>query len=83
VISSYIKIISILNLITLIKKCGLIIGINYTGSSSELNGCINDAQILKIFLTSKCNNMILMTDNQHNKMDNLEQIEISIKVIVC
>jgi hypothetical protein len=51
VISSYIKIISILNLITQMKKWGLIICINYTGSSSELNDCINNAQILKIFLT--------------------------------
>lgn len=33
-----------------IAKKALLIGINYTGSASQLNGCINDAQNLSVFL---------------------------------
>lgn len=37
------------------KKYAVIIGINYYNTSSELSGCINDAQNLKTFLMTKCN----------------------------
>ena len=35
-----------------IKKC-LLIGINYTGTSYQLNGCINDSHNIKIFYYQK------------------------------
>ena len=34
-----------------IVKRGLLIGINYNGSPSQLNGCINDSENLKVLLT--------------------------------
>lgn len=37
---------------TVAQKC-LLIGINYTGSSNELNGCINDSENLKDFLIAQ------------------------------
>jgi len=38
---------------TLVKKKALLIGINYIGTSSQLNGCINDVNSLKTTLTTK------------------------------
>ena len=38
---------------TLAKKKALLIGINYIGTSSQLNGCINDVNSLKTTLTTK------------------------------
>jgi hypothetical protein len=35
-------------------KKALIIGINYSGTSSELSGCINDANKMKWYLLNKC-----------------------------
>lgn len=53
---------------SLVARRGLMIGINYTGSSNALNGCINDCENLKQFLTSKnyfkSNELIMMNDNQ-------------------
>ena len=34
------------------KKKALIIGVNYTGTSEELGGCINDAVRIKAFIIS-------------------------------
>jgi hypothetical protein len=46
---------------------GLMIGINYVGTSSELNGCINDQDNLKGYLQEHkymlSNELILMNDN--------------------
>lgn len=38
---------------THIVKKGLLIGINYTNTINELNGCINDTENLRTFLTTK------------------------------
>ena len=48
------------------------IGINYTGTSHELGGCINDSENLKIMLMSKGyfkeEDIIMMNDNQEGKL---------------
>lgn len=48
-------------------KKGLLIGINYTGSSCELNGCINDTFNLKDFLVQNKyfsdSDLVFMNDN--------------------
>jgi hypothetical protein len=54
------------------KKFAVLIGINYTGTSSALNGCINDSNHLKTFLIEKCgylpeNIMMLADDNINPK----------------
>lgn len=53
------------------KKFAVLIGINYTGTSSALNGCINDVIHIKNFLIERCGytseNIILLTDNEVNK----------------
>lgn len=52
---------------SIIKKC-LLIGINYVGTSFQLNGCINDSYNIKNFLISKQffeeSQFIMMNDNQ-------------------
>lgn len=49
-------------------KRGLLIGINYTGTSNVLNGCINDTLHLKQFLTNKNyfrdGDLLFMNDHQ-------------------
>jgi hypothetical protein len=58
-------------MISKVKK-GLLIGINYTGTSSELNGCINDQENLCNFLTDgkyiKNSELTLMNDHQSGKL---------------
>ena len=46
------------------KKYALLIGINYTGTSNELYGCINDANSIKEYITNKggFNNINVITD---------------------
>jgi hypothetical protein len=50
----------------MVKKA-LLIGINYKGTSAELNGCINDVYNVKNFLSQNCEykpeNMRVLTDN--------------------
>lgn len=50
-----------------VVRKGLLIGINYTGSDYELNGCINDSHNLKIFLLNNSyfveDELIMMNDN--------------------
>lgn len=49
-------------------KKALIIGINYRGTSSELNGCINDAKSIETFLKEKnFNDIKMLTDETHVK----------------
>lgn len=45
-------------------KYGLLIGINYTGTADELNGCINDVNNMKNFLQSQLGytNFVMLTD---------------------
>jgi hypothetical protein len=56
---------------TLIKQMGklidsaLIVGINYTRTNYELYGCINDANNMKQFVSSRgCDKILMMTDNE-------------------
>jgi hypothetical protein len=53
------------------KKFGVLIGINYVGTTSELNGCINDALHLKTLLIEQCGysseNLVLITDEESIK----------------
>lgn len=48
-------------------KCALLVGINYVGTGSELNGCINDVHNLKEVLISKWGyqpeNITILTDD--------------------
>lgn len=46
-------------------KYGLLIGINYTGTEDQLNGCINDVNNIKNFLQSQLGytNFVMLTDN--------------------
>ncbi|KAG2212989.1 hypothetical protein INT46_011490 [Mucor plumbeus] len=50
------------------KKRALLIGINYTGTSNELNGCINDVANIKEFLMSLYDfqekDMVILTDDR-------------------
>ncbi|ODV63031.1 caspase family protein ASCRUDRAFT_79615 [Ascoidea rubescens DSM 1968] len=51
------------------NKKALLIGINYTGSKAQLNGCINDVQNVKEFLLRNGyseENMVILTDDQSN-----------------
>jgi hypothetical protein len=51
------------NIITNNNKYAIVIGINYTGTPNELYGCINDANSIKDYLTSKgINNINFITD---------------------
>ncbi|KAI8983958.1 peptidase C14, caspase domain-containing protein [Mycotypha africana] len=53
------------------KKRALLIGINYIGTSNELNGCINDVQNVKSFLIEYYNfreeDMVILTDDQQDE----------------
>jgi len=50
------------------NKKALLIGINYTGTQNELNGCINDANVIKERISNKgFNNITLMTDLTNKK----------------
>jgi metacaspase-1 len=54
-----------------IKKC-LLIGINYTGTRFQLNGCINDSNNIRRFMTSngyfEDSHMIMMNDTQSGSL---------------
>ena len=55
---------------TLPDKFALIIGINYSNTSNQLYGCINDANNMNKFLNSnayKNENIVLLTDNTISK----------------
>ena len=50
------------------KKSALLIGINYTGTSSQLNGCINDVNsINELLKTYKYDKITILTDNTEIK----------------
>jgi len=55
-----------------IVRKALLVGINYTGTSSELNGCINDCEDLKTMLIKNKyfndTDIILMSDNRSGLM---------------
>jgi len=65
------------------KKYALIIGINYTGTDLQLNGCINDAHNVKKLLDSWGFDITLMTDNETGpfyptKNNIIQQININV-----
>ncbi len=55
------------------RRKALIIGINYTGSDHQLNGCINDAMNVRDFLVNERGfsddpqDMVIMTDEPRNQ----------------
>ncbi|KAI7903393.1 peptidase C14, caspase domain-containing protein [Cokeromyces recurvatus] len=53
------------------KKRALLVGINYTGTNNELNGCINDVENIKNFIISlygfREEDMVILTDNQEEE----------------
>jgi len=68
------------------KKFAVLIGINYVGTSSELNGCINDALHLKTFLTTKCGylpeNILMLADDGVNQRPTKQNILNSFNVLI-
>lgn len=56
----------------MVQKKGLLIGINYTGTSNQLGGCINDTQNLKELLKKDKyfneNELTFMNDNQNGDL---------------
>lgn len=59
------------NTLSVIKRA-VLIGINYTGTDNQLNGCINDSENLKEFLVTKKffgdNEIIMMNDNKEGDL---------------
>lgn len=55
------------------RKKALLIGINYTGSKHQLNGCINDAMNVREYLVRECGyspdprDMVILTDAPANQ----------------
>jgi hypothetical protein len=55
------------------RKKALLIGINYTGSSHQLNGCINDAMNVREYLvrdrgySPDQRDMVILTDSPENQ----------------
>ncbi|KAK5009097.1 hypothetical protein LTR16_011278, partial [Cryomyces antarcticus] len=55
------------------RRKALLIGINYTGSSHQLNGCINDALNMREYLVrdkgfpSDPGSMVMLTDVPQNR----------------
>lgn len=55
------------------RKKALLIGINYTGSPHQLNGCINDAMNVREFLVRERGfppnqrDMVILTDDPRNR----------------
>ena len=66
-------------------KYALVIGINYIGTSVELKGCINDANNIVTYLTTKCGylptNIKVLTDNGPLKPNSLN-IDVEITRLV-
>ncbi len=68
------------------KKFAVLVGINYTGTSSALNGCINDANHLKTFLIEKCgylsSNILMLADDNINSKPTKQNIINSFGTLV-
>ena len=68
------------------KKYAVLIGINYIGTSSELSGCINDANNLKEFLIERCNylpeNILMLTDDKEENKPTKQNIKNSFDLLV-
>lgn len=68
-----------------VYKYALVIGINYIGTTVELKGCINDANNVVTYLTTKCGylptNIKVLTDNGPLKPNSLN-IDVEITRLV-
>jgi hypothetical protein len=66
-------------------KYSLLIGINYRGTSSELNGCINDVQNMKLHLTTSrgvpSENITILTEDSGNKPTGMNIIHEITKLV--
>lgn len=58
------------------------IGINYTGTSSELSGCINDVETLSKHVITPINKRLVLTDNTKYKPTRVNVLQ-SIKWLLC
>ncbi len=58
------------------SKMAILVGLNYTGTSCELHGCVNDANIMKDILISKYKykNVNVLTDMNISKQYNILEI---------
>ncbi len=58
------------------SKMAILVGLNYTGTSCELHGCVNDANIMKDILISKYKykNVNVLTDRNMSKQYNILEI---------
>jgi hypothetical protein len=68
------------------KKFAVLVAINYTGTTSALNGCINDANHLKTFLMEKCGylpeNIMMLADDNINVKPTKQNIINSFATLV-
>jgi metacaspase-1 len=67
-------------------KRALLVGINYKGTSAELNGCINDVRSIREFLIKQCDyqasNIRLLIDEPGNVSPTRSNIEENIRWLV-
>ena len=68
------------------SKYAVIIGINYTGTTLRLNGCVHDANTINAFLLEKCNyqssNIKLLTDVEGSIQPTKENIISELRALV-
>lgn len=64
------------------SKKALIIGINYTGTSSQLNGCINDAKLIETYLRENDFNDVKMLTDETELKPTRENILSEIKKLL-
>lgn len=67
------------------SKKALLVGINYRGTSSELNGCINDVLAVKEFLLKKGykeKNITLLTDDTEMKPTRANMLKCFLELIL-
>lgn len=68
------------------KKFAVVIGINYYNTVNQLNGCINDANNIKTFLTEKAKflpeNIMMLTDDTNNLKPTKQNIINSLNTLL-
>ncbi len=69
-----------------VYKYALVIGINYTGTSVELKGCVNDANNIVEYLVTKCgyleSNIKVLTDVDETSKPNFLNVDVEITRLV-
>lgn len=65
-------------------KIALLVGINYNGTSNQLNGCINDVVRMESFLRTKCgySDVTVITDNTSRKPTMINIMDMFSDIIV-